>query len=205
MFLKNIRFSSVLVASVLALMGTSLKAAETEINQSGTINFNGEVYSSTCVITINDTNLSLNANPNIELGRHPTSAFIVENAEVKAASTTGDGSIVIKAEDCPTEAKLAVTLTGQAVQNSGEKILQLTSSPATAKNIGIVLYQSNNSQGGDLNKAIKVSGGEKIYSLNEGTVDKSITIYPFYRKINNAEVVNSGSANSTIDYNITYQ
>lgn len=58
------------------MASASVLAVET---QTGTLSFKGLIYSSSCIIDINDTN---SPNANVLMGRYPTSAFDGKDSEV---------------------------------------------------------------------------------------------------------------------------
>lgn len=191
----------------LLVLASSTVFAEGTVNQSGTINFQGEIYTATCTITINDINIEANPNPVVQMGRHPTSAFIGEDTEVGASKNSHDGKVTILAKECPETMNLILTLNG--ISDGDDKILKLTQD-SVATNVGVVLYK-HTADAGDLAKAIPIKGtiNSKDFNadgihMDEGQT-KSISFYPYYRKLDNTKVVTAGNANANLDYTLEYK
>lgn len=193
----------------LLVLASSTVFADGTVNQSGTINFQGEIYTATCTITINDINIEANPNPIVLMGSHPTSAFIGQDTEVGASKSSHDGKVTILAKECPPTMNLILTLNGTPENGTDNKVLKLTSD-SVATNVGVVLYKQTD-EAGDLAKAIPIKGtiNSKDFitdgiHMDEGKT-KSISFYPYYRKLDNTKVVTAGSANANLDYTLEYK
>ncbi|WP_099076102.1 fimbrial protein [Proteus alimentorum] len=194
----------------LLVLASSTVFADGTVNQSGTINFQGEIYTATCTITINDINIEANPNPVVEMGRHPTSAFIGQDTEVGASKSSHDGKVTILAKECPPTMNLILTLNGTTENGTDNKVLKLTSD-SVATNVGVVLYK-HTADAGLLDNAIPINGkpiNSKDYvndgiHMDEGKT-KSISFYPYYRKLDNTKVVTAGSADANLNYTLEYK
>lgn len=116
---------TLLISTMMA--SASVLAVET---QTGTLSFKGLIYSSSCIIDINDTN---SPNANVLMGRYPTSAFDGKDSEVGGENGNG------KAD------------------SSSDQILALDNptSSETAKNVGIRIYNTK-----DMSKALVINGSK---------------------------------------------
>lgn len=181
---------TLLISTMMA--SASVLAVET---QTGTLSFKGLIYSSSCIIDINDTN---SPNANVLMGRYPTSAFDGKDSEV--GGENGNGKIEITLEQCPPVGKVTLKLDGKA-DSSSDQILALDNptSSETAKNVGIRIYNTK-----DMSKALVINGS-KTESIDVEGADTTWNAEFVAKYISTADTVGPGQADATLNYTITYQ
>ena len=181
---------TLLISTMMA--SASVLAVET---QTGTLSFIGLIYSSSCIIDINDTN---SPNANVLMGRYPTSAFDGKDSEV--GGENGNGKIEITLEQCPPVGKVTLKLDGKA-DSSSDQILALDNptSSETAKNVGIRIYNTK-----DMSKALVINGS-KTESIDVEGADTTWNAEFVAKYISTADTVSPGQADATLNYTITYQ
>ncbi|RNT23429.1 type 1 fimbrial protein [Proteus mirabilis] len=181
---------TLLISTMMA--SASVLAVET---QTGTLSFKGLIYSSSCIIDINDTN---SPNANVLMGRYPTSAFDGKDSEV--GGENGNGKIEITLEQCPPVGKVTLKLDGKA-DSSSDQILALDNptSSETAKNVGIRIYNTK-----DMSKALVINGS-KTESIDVEGADTTWNAEFVTKYISTADTVSPGQADATLNYTITYQ
>lgn len=181
---------TLLISTMMA--SASVLAVET---QTGTLSFKGLIYSSSCIIDINDTN---SPNTNVLMGRYPTSAFDGKDSEV--GGENGNGKIEITLEQCPPVGKVTLKLDGKA-DSSSDQILALDNptSSETAKNVGIRIYNTK-----DMSKALVINGS-KTESIDVEGADTTWNAEFVAKYISTADTVSPGQADATLNYTITYQ
>ncbi|MBG6027615.1 fimbrial protein [Proteus columbae] len=181
---------ALLVSAITA--STGVLAAET---QTGTLSFKGLIYSSSCIIDINDTN---SPNANILMGRYPTSAFSGKDSEV--GGENGNGKIEITLENCPPVGKVTLKLDGKADSSSDQTLaLDNPTDSKTAQNVGIRIYDVKNPS------TPLVINGSKSETIDVAGADSSWTAEFVAKYVSTASTVTAGQADATLNYTITYQ
>lgn len=164
------------------------------IEQSGVVKLQGEIYSATCTIMLNEQLLT-NGSPIVNMGRHSTGQFEKVGSIVTGGSGIGEMKIV--AEDCPDNGNIDVTFSG--IANKIDKaLLAIDIGEATAENVGIALYQG------------KLVSPKMRLELNQAypyvvTSRKSYTMDFLAAYISTADTVIAGIANGTLNVDITYK
>lgn len=187
--MKKFLIGKSLISVLLAGSAMSVSAVE----QTGTISFKGFIYNATCSIILNDTN---SPNADVLMGRYPTSAFTETGDEV--GGEDGHGSLSISLLDCPEKGKVTLQLHGKP-KDGLNAILELDNptSPNTAKNIGIVLYDRD-----DMNTDIIINGSvTKEYEVSSSTEWHADYVAKY---ISTADDVEAGQADATLNYTLSY-
>lgn len=180
-----------IILALCTLASGSVFAAPT--TQTGTIHLNGKIYSATCDIEVNGDPFAENVN--IDMGRHPSSAFNSKGDEIGYNGV--NGLIDIQLSNCPENGKLSVSFTGTTL-NGDPTILQLDNPGAaeTAKNIGIRLYEAG------IDNKVRMDGS---VSFEADVTDSETYTKDFYATyISTADSVSPGNANATLGFEIEY-
>lgn len=188
-FLSLALFVSASVASVNVL------AADTH---SGTISFSGLIYSSTCTVSINGGG----SDGNVNMGRHPSSAFGTEPKQIVGGAGT-DGQLNISLIDCPPTGTVALKISGSETPNEPQILaLDNPSDEKTAKNVGVYIYDKDDLDTPyniNFTKNIEIKGSEESASTST-----TIPLIAKYVSVN-AGGVKAGQANATLNYSLTYK
>lgn len=166
---------------VLAILAGSAFASVANA-ASGTINFTGNVTADACTVS------SASQNQTVDLGTVSVKDFPA------AGATTGDGRITVVLTNCPASALTAAVSFGGPADATNPNILALAST-ATAKNVGIALFESDNVT--DLPLATK----SKTHTLST-TADTTLTYFAKYKST--AATVTPGTANAAADFTVLY-
>ncbi|MBB1199527.1 long polar fimbrial protein LpfA [Enterobacteriaceae bacterium 89] len=150
----------------------------------GTIQFNGSIVDTPCVVATESQNQS------VELGTVKSSTF----------AAAGDKSVEkpfqIKLEECDLSSgktKVSVAFNGLS-DDTDTTLLSVANGAGSAEGVGIGIFDTDNQQI-DLNKASTAT------NLQEG---ETILNYAA-RYVSTAAKVTAGSANSEVDFSLTYE
>lgn len=166
---------------VLAILAGSVFASVANA-ASGTINFTGNVTADACTVS------SASQNQTIDLGTVSVNDFPASGA------TTGDGRISIVLSNCPATALTAAVSFGGPADAANPNLLALASA-STAKNLGIALFESDNTT------EIPLATKSKTHTLST-TVDTTLTYFAKYKST--AATVTAGTANAVADFTVLY-
>lgn len=170
---KNIIAIAILAGSAFASVANAA---------SGTINFTGNVTAETCTI---DT---AGKSQTVALGTVGTSDFSA------AGATSGNGKISMVLSACPAGATTAAVSFGGPADADNSNLLAL-SSTATAKGVGIALFEDDGST------TIPLGTKSKTHPLST-TADTTLNYFAKYQST--TDTVTEGTADAAADFTVLY-
>lgn len=172
----------------------SSNSAFAMIDQEGIIHLSGYIYSATCELDIN------NQGPKdigVNMGRYPTSSFSKIGDEV--GGNGGFGEINVSLKNCPSTGDLAVSFKGSTIAGNNEILaLDQAATGDTAQGLGVHIYSAH-----DLNTPVTLDGSQAIKAVVTNSAEHEEGFVARY--VSTANTVNSGEANATLNFRVTYK
>lgn len=164
------------------------------IDQEGVIHLSGYIYSATCELDINNQGPK---DVGVNMGRYPTSSFSKIGDEVGGEG--GFGDIKVSLKNCPATGDLAVSFNGSTVAGNNEILsLDQAATGDTAQGLGVHIYSDN-----DLSKPLNLDGSQAIKTKVTNSAEHEEGFVARY--VSTAETVESGEANATLNFRVTYK
>lgn len=168
----------VLITTALATAGICNLATAAD----GTVNFTGTILDTACKV---DT---ASANHTVDLGSVAATSFGASGA------TASHSRFTINLTDCPTAVKSA-SIRFDGPQASGNSNLLALNSDQTAKNVGVGIYQQDNTT------LIPVGTNSAPVTLS---ATETNTLGFIAKYVSTASTVEAGSANAVATFTVTY-
>lgn len=188
--LKSVVFGAVCLSVALPIYAAG--------SNSGAIQFQGRITGDTCDVVINGaTNPAIGI---VQMGNWPASLFTTTGTEI--GGTGGAGKLNIELLNCPAMTTASVELKG-TIDASDPTHLKVDAGSGAADGVAIVIYDTKNTSSStpiEINQAISytpVPGG----SLE---TDGTLSLAYEAKYISTKNTVTPGTANSSINYEITY-